>query len=148
MVIDPPDPWPRPAVSSAIFRGEQVLLVLRARPPYAGRWSLPGGRIKPGERAREAALRELFEETGVTAQISGLAEIVDVIHTPKGVLSTHYVISVFFGTWLAGEPLAASDAADARFVPLRELADLSMTEGAASVIAKAWRLASCAVVAP
>ena len=133
--------WPRAGVSAAIFRNETVLMIERAKPPFAGRWSLPGGHIEPGERARDAALREFAEETGVTARIDGLAEVIDAIQSLGGKLSAHYVIAVYYGAWLAGEPIAASDAAKARFVPLGEVARLPTTEGAAAVIALAWQLA-------
>ena len=141
-------PWPRAGVSAAIFRGETVLMVERAKPPFAGLWSLPGGHIEPGEKARDAALREVTEETGVAARIDGLAEIVDAIHAPGGVLAAHYVIAVFHGRWLANEPMAASDAAQARFVPLTDVALLSTTEGAGAVIATAWRLAKASSAKP
>ena len=63
--------------SIAVFKGDTVLLVQRARAPFRGLWSLPGGSIEPGESAREAALRELKEETGITAEIEGVVENVE-----------------------------------------------------------------------
>ena len=46
-----------------------------ATPPRAGEWSLPGGRIEPGEEPNAAALRELAEETGVVSvEILGQTE--------------------------------------------------------------------------
>ena len=41
-----------------VFRGDEVLLIRRGKPPYEGQWSLPGGKIEYGETAAEAALRE------------------------------------------------------------------------------------------
>ena len=54
--------WPRAAASAAIFHHGRVLLAQRSKPPLKGIWSLPGGHIEPGEKAREAAHRELLEE--------------------------------------------------------------------------------------
>lgn len=131
---------PMPAVSSAVFRADTVLLVERARAPVSGLWSLPGGHIEPGETAREAAARELLEETGVTAEILDLATVHDVIlRNEDGALSHHYVLSVFYARWLSGEPAPASDAAAACFVPLAEVQALRLTPGATRIIRKAWR---------
>lgn len=134
--------WPRAAASAVILRGDDVLLVRRGNPPRRGAWSLPGGKIEPGERARDAALREVAEETGVTAVIDGLVDVHDVIvRSDGGALEAHYVISVFFGRWLDGTPVAASDAAGARFCAIDTLATLDMTQGAQDIIAAASRLA-------
>ena len=134
--------WPRPGVSAAIFRRDSVLMVKRGRPPFAGLWSLPGGHIEPGERTREAAVREVAEETGIAARIDGLADVADAISEAGGMVAAHYIITVYYGVWLSGEPCAASDAAEARFVPLAEIGRLATTENAAAVIATAWRLAN------
>lgn len=127
--------WPRAAASCAIFQGDTVLLVQRAKGPRAGIWSLPGGHIEPGETAREAAIRELREETGVEAEILGLADVHDVIYRDAhGAVSVHYVLTVYWGRWAAGEPVGASDSADARFVPLRDIGRYPLTPGAADLI--------------
>ena len=141
MTSTPEAQWPKAAASAAIFRGETVLLVQRGKPPSAGLWSLPGGHIEPGELARLAALREVAEETGVTARIDGIAHVHDVVHVPGGKIGAHYVIAVYHGQWVAGEPQAASDAAAARFVPFKELAGLQMTAEAEKLIARAWAFA-------
>ena len=67
--------------SIAVFKGDTVLLVQRGRAPFRGLWSLPGGSIEPGESASEAALRELKEETGITAEIEGVVENVELTAT-------------------------------------------------------------------
>jgi hypothetical protein len=74
-VDDDPLPSPVPAVGVVCLRGDEVLLIRRGTPPRQGEWSLPGGRIEPGERAVDAALRELREETGVEAEIVGLIDV-------------------------------------------------------------------------
>lgn len=134
---DPPSVplWPRPGASALVLRGDTVLLVERSKPPRIGVWSLPGGRIEPGEPAREAARREVKEETGVEVAIEGLVDVVDVIlRDADGGLGLHYTLAVFRGHWIAGEPVAASDARSARFVPMRELDGLPLTDGLAMLI--------------
>ena len=104
---------PVPAVGVVCLRGNEVLLIRRGTPPRIGEWSLPGGRIEPGERAIDAALRELGEETGVEARILGLIDVVDGIFADAG---KHYVLIDYVAEWTAGEPVAGDDASDAAFM--------------------------------
>lgn len=128
-------PRPRACASAALFRGSTVLLVQRAEPVARGLWSLPGGRIEPGETAHAAAEREVREETGLAAALTGLVEVHDVFaRTPDGRLFAHYVIAVFFGEASSGQPRAGGDAGSACFVPLDDLGDLPMTESALRII--------------
>ena len=90
----------------------EVLLIRRGSPPRLGEWSLPGGRIEPGERAADAALRELREETGVEAELTGLLDVVDGLFPPR-----HYLLIDYAARWRSGEPRAGDDAAEARFWP-------------------------------
>lgn len=135
----PKPQWPRVGASFALFRGAEVLLVERAKPPRPGVWSLPGGHVEPGETAAAAALRELQEETGLVATSDGLVDVLDVImRGDDGSVSTHYLLAVYFGRWQAGEPAAASDVRDARFVPVDEITRLPLTPGAKRLISQAW----------
>ncbi len=145
-MMPPHDPltrptWPRPAASAAIFRDGLVLLVERGKGALPGTWSLPGGHIEPGERAMAAALREVGEETGIEAEILGLTDVHDVlIQGAEGQLTAHYVLSVYFGRWISGEPMAGSDVVTARFVRLDALAGYRLTPGAQAIIQRAWEL--------
>ena len=114
-------PAPVPAVGVVCLRGDSVLLIRRGTPPRQGEWSLPGGRIEPGERAVEAALRELHEETGVEAKITGLIDVVDGLFPEAG---RHYVLIDYAARWVSGEPVAGDDALEARFVALDEVESL------------------------
>jgi 8-oxo-dGTP diphosphatase len=127
--------WPRAAVSAVIFRGDAVLLVQRAGGPWRGLWSLPGGHIEPGETARAAAVREVREETGLSVEILGLVDVHDVIlRDAHEALSAHYMLAVFYGCSPSGEPVAASDCCDARFVRVTEFDGYELTEGARRLI--------------
>ena len=131
--------WPRSGASAAIFRGRDVLLIQRGKGVLQGLWSLPGGHIEPGELARAAAVREVQEETAVQAALEGLLDVHEVLRRDdSGRISAHYILLVFFGRWLSGEPVARSDAADARFVPFDALDALPMTDGAAGFVRQAW----------
>jgi 8-oxo-dGTP diphosphatase len=126
-----------------VFRGREVLLVQRGHGALAGLWSLPGGHIEPGESPRAAALREVREETGVEAALGGLVDLHEVLlRAGDGALAAHYLIAVFCGRWLTGEPAAAADAVAAGFVDLADLASYPLTDGAADLIARAQALLS------
>jgi 8-oxo-dGTP diphosphatase len=106
---------PRVAVGLVVWRGEEVLLIRRGREPHAGMWSIPGGKVQFGERLEETGLRELAEETGVSAQIAGLIDVFEAIED-----DSHYVMVDFAARWTSGEPMAGDDAAEAAFFPFDE----------------------------
>lgn len=112
---------PIPAVGVVCLRGEEVLLISRGTPPRLSEWSLPGGRIEPGEAVRAAALRELREETGVEARLIGLIDVVDGVFPDA---DRHYVLIDFAAEWLSGEPTAGDDAAEAAFFPVTQALSL------------------------
>lgn len=100
---------PRAAVGVLVVDSGRVLLVKRARPPRRGRWALPGGRVKLGETLRQAAEREVREETGVTVMARGPIHALEVIERDTdGRVRYHYVI-VDLAAEYAGGTLAASD---------------------------------------
>jgi 8-oxo-dGTP diphosphatase len=113
------EPRPTPCAGVVCLRGEAVLLIRRGKPPRMGQWSIPGGRMEMGETAAQAALRELAEETGVTAELLGLVDVVD--HFGE---TGQMVLIDYAARWIAGEPVAGDDAAEARFFPLAEALDL------------------------
>ncbi|MEM7661543.1 MAG: NUDIX hydrolase [Pseudomonadota bacterium] len=125
-----------PAVGVVCFRGEDVLLIRRGQPPMSGAWSLPGGRIEFGERAEDAALRELKEETGINAELCGLVDVVDGIFTSRrsGDVTRHYLLCDYAARWSSGEPVAGDDAADAVFVPMSRLGELDLWEETRRII--------------
>ncbi|MDA7948439.1 MAG: NUDIX hydrolase [Hyphomicrobiaceae bacterium] len=132
---------PTPAVSAAIFHDGKVLLAQRGKPPLTGVWSLPGGHIEVGEKARDAVARELAEETGIVADIVGIADVTDVIlRHDDGSVRAQYVITVFYGHWQAGEARAMSDCQAVDWVAPDMLPDRKMTEGTAAIIAHAAAL--------
>ncbi len=119
---------PKLGVSVACWRGEEVLLAQRGKAPSKGLWSLPGGHVELGERLADAALRELFEETAVTAKLEGLVTTLDIIHQDdQGQITTHYVIAVFKARWLSGKAVAGDDAAAVQWRRAEDLDDLAMT---------------------
>ena len=85
----------------AILRGRTLLLIRRARPPEAGCWSLPGGKVELWEPIQAAARREIAEELGVRIGMLELLCVVDLVAPDEG---AHWVSPVFLATALEGEP--------------------------------------------
>ncbi len=120
----------RDGASIAVFKNRRVLLVKRGRAPFAGLWSLPGGKLEGDETPREAARRELKEETGIEAEVDG---VVDTVRVAAGE-GTIYRLTVFYGRATGGRLKAGSDSEAAAWVPLDNIDALPMTEGTAALI--------------
>lgn len=135
-----PPRHPQLAVSAAIFRDGQVLLVRRARSPAKGFYSLPGGRVEYGETLEQALTREVAEETGLAVGITGLAGWREVV--PNAAHPGHYVILSFAARWLAGEPALNDELDDFRWIAPEAVAGFKTTEGLPAILAAARRLLS------
>jgi 8-oxo-dGTP diphosphatase len=129
---------PQLAVSAAIFRGDKILLVRRARSPAKGFYSLPGGRVEFGETLHAALHREVDEETALKIEIVGLAGWREVV--PAGPGGGHYLIMSFAARWTAGEPVLNEELDDFRWLAPDGLGDLKVTGGLPDVIEAARRL--------
>ena len=115
--------------SIAVLSQNKVLLVRRNRAPSAGLWSLPGGKIEGGESPREAARRELKEETGLEADVEGVLDWVAVAASDQT-----YRLTVFYGRLAGGALKPGGDADTAEWVHLDEVEGRPMTEGTAELI--------------
>lgn len=113
---------PRLGAIAVLVRDDAVLLVQRGKMPDAGLWGFPGGHVEPGETALNAAVRELQEETGVLAVAVEYLTNVDVIRRDnQGAITAHYLLAAVLCDYRAGTPVAADDAADARWVRCSDL---------------------------
>jgi len=130
---------PQPASSAIVKRGDRLLLVRRINPPSQDMYAFPGGRGEPGETPEVTALRELLEETGITAHHPQLFATYDLpSRDPDGRVTSHFFLSVFLVE--ADEQaaaLAADDAADAGWFTLSEIRRLPAPD---SVVECAERL--------
>jgi 8-oxo-dGTP diphosphatase len=114
-------------------RDGRLLLIKRGHEPGAGLWSLPGGRIEPGETHQQAVAREILEETGLRVEcrrLLGTAELPG----PDGAV-IH--VSDYLAEVTDGELAAGDDAADARWVGAAELDGLPLTKDLAGYLT-AW----------
>jgi thiamine-phosphate pyrophosphorylase len=123
---------------------DRVLLVQRGREPNLGRWSFPGGRIEPGETARDAAFREALEETGLRVHVLDVVDAYDAIFPPF-----HYCVTDYLAVPEDdGDPRAGSDAMDARWVPLSDTHAYDLTEAMQQVLERARWMMSVHAEAP
>ncbi len=127
------------AASVAVLRDDRVLVAARGRGPMAGRYSLPGGLVEPGETIAEAALRELREEVGIDAEMIGFVDHVEIIERDdEHKVRHHFVVCAHVARWIAGEPQPGPEALEVRWVGKDEVAGLPTTPGLAAVLAKAF----------
>lgn len=134
-------PVPLLGVSVLCHRDDNVLLIKREKPPYKDHWSLPGGLVELGEPLRAAAERELFEETGIYADLGDPVDTFDSIQRDtEGKVVAHFVLVVFFGRYVSGSLGAGDDAADATWVPLSRLNELQTTPDTALRIQRLMHL--------
>lgn len=111
------------AVGAVVALNNSIILVKRGYPPAQGRWSLPGGVVEAGERILDAAKRELYEETGITAEPLGVVYIVnDVVRDLEGGIRYHYLIlDVLFDPGsVRGKLRPGGDAMDVAWISLEE----------------------------
>ncbi len=114
---------------------DKVLLIRRSRDPGKGKWAIPGGRLRFGEKVKDAAIREIEEETGLKIEITKLIDVVDVFtRDSKGKLKEHFVIVDFEGRVIGGELRASSDALEARWVNKSLIHEYELTESTAKFL--------------
>jgi 8-oxo-dGTP diphosphatase len=120
------------AASVALIDRDKVLLIQRARPPYLGLWTLPGGRLEPGEDAETAATREVTEELGVRC------------HSLRPVLvmqlggEARFVLQVFATDVFEGEIVPSGEVAAWRWAGLGGIGHLATTDGLGGVLEQAF----------
>jgi 8-oxo-dGTP diphosphatase len=135
----PDRPWV--GVGVVVWRGEEVLLVRRGRPPRQGQWGIPGGAQELGETLFETAAREVLEETGLVIKPTGIVTAVDgIVRDELERVQYHYTLIEVTADWVAGEASAQSDVDAVRWVPADDAAALLTWDETARVIAEAARL--------
>ncbi|WP_421120121.1 NUDIX hydrolase [Aquihabitans daechungensis] len=122
---------PELCVSAVVIDDERLLLVRRGRGRAQGAWAVPGGRVQAGELLAEAVVRELREETGIEGVCGNLVGVLELLDDE----GPHQVVLAHFVTLMeAVEPVAGDDAAEARWVPLSDVAELRLATGLAEFL--------------
>jgi mutator protein MutT len=117
---------PIPATIAVVIKDNSVLLVRRANPPDAGLWGLPGGKIEFGESIEQAAVRELYEETGIHARVGPVFTAIDAFDciTTENIRE-HYILIAVLCDWVSGSPRAGDDAIEAAWHNLDNFDDMA-----------------------
>lgn len=133
--IDPVKMLPIPSigVGGVLFNSHrQVLLIKRNQAPAKGLWSIPGGRLEPGESLAQACRREFYEETNLDVEVKHIVAVVD-----RQLEGFHYVIIDYF-VQLVDEnkcvPIAQSDVAEAKWISLDDLGLYDVVVGLPEII--------------
>lgn len=105
-----------------VIEDDRMLLVKRGREPGKGLWAVPGGKVEWGEEMKEAARREVLEETGLVVEIG------DIVWVGEAIGDDHHLVLIDFAARAVGGTLAAADdAEDVRWVPIAEADQLPLT---------------------
>jgi 8-oxo-dGTP diphosphatase len=136
---DPENIHPIPAigVGGILFnKHQQVLLIKRNQPPAQGLWSIPGGKLEPGETLVDACRREFYEETNLKVDVKQLVAVVE-----RQLEGFHYVI-IDFSVQLIGKDncmlIAQSDVDEARWIALDDLGQYDLVVGLAEIIRRTY----------
>ena len=131
-----------------VIRGRPMLAAIRPRGKPEGLWALPKGKIDPGERPEETAIREVQEETGVEGTLVEKLGDVKYTYTRRDGERVFKVVSFFLLRAVRGrlgeiDETMKVEVAEARWLPLDEAPRLLAYKGEREMAAKALdRLAS------
>ena len=122
-------------IGVVVWRDDRVLLIRRGKPPRKGEWSLPGGAQELGETLIEAALREVYEETGLRAQQPSLVTALDMIdRDDQGKIRHHYTLIDFSAEAPDGIAESGDDAIDTAWFTLAEIETLPLWQESKRII--------------
>lgn len=126
---------PETGASMLVLDGPNVLIIKRGKEPSKGLWAFPGGRQELGETLHETAIRELLEETALTAHDAEFIKFFEPMRTgPVGEIISHFVLGVFLCTSFTGNVVAGDDAADAAWVSLETMDRYDFTRNAKELL--------------
>lgn len=115
-------------VGAVIVKESKIVLIKRGNEPSKGKWTIPGGLVELAESPEQAVIRETKEETGVNAEDPTLIDLVSNVDLDEqGRVRYHYIIIDYLVRVKGGNLHVASDAAELRLVPLKEVESYDLT---------------------
>lgn len=115
------------AVGAVVFKDDKILLVKRGRAPAKNMWAIPGGKVELGETLKQAAQRELLEETGIRIKAGDPVYSFEVIKRDDvGKILFHYFIVDLEAQYLSGDIKPADDAKDAAWISENDLSNINV----------------------
>ena len=125
-------------VGAVVVDDDRVLLVRRGHEPLKGEWSLPGGAVEVGETLEAAVAREVREETGLDVEVGALVDVLDRIRpAADGRTLYHFVLIDFVCRPTGGSLCCGTDAIDAAWVRVADLAEYRLAAATLAMIHKA-----------
>lgn len=79
---------------AALIHDNKILLIRRAKGDYVGMWGLPGGKVEKDEHLSRAAVREIFEESGIESEFRGHLGFVSEHLVENGNVTQHFLLHV------------------------------------------------------
>jgi 8-oxo-dGTP diphosphatase len=115
-------------IGAVIVKEDKILLEKRRNTPGRGKWSIPGGLVELGESLEQAVIREVKEETDLDVTELSLIDVVDDVELDDdGKVKYHFVIVDYEVRVNRGEPKAASDAGELKWVIFDEVENYNLT---------------------
>ena len=130
---------PITGVGVIIYNEGKVLIIKRAFEPSKNKWSIPGGAVELGEKVRDAAKREVYEELGLDVEIKDVVDVLDNIVYDGEKIKYHFVLVDFWAELRGGDLILSHECLDAAWVGKDELDLHDLTEGARRAIEKVFR---------
>ena len=128
-------------VGAVVFNSDYLLLIKRGKPPLAGEWSIPGGKVEEGESIVEAVQREVKEECNIDIYVGDLIDLFEYIERDnENRVKYHYIIFDFKAIYRDGKLNYQSDAAAARWVSIKKFKNYKMKNETIEMILKALKL--------
>ena len=115
------------------WNGKILYLKRHADKPYGQTWGLPAGKIEAGEKPRQAAVREVEEEVGITLNPEKLEDVATVYLEAGGLRYTFYA----FRVGLEKAPriqLAPQEHTEAKWLTVEEALNLPLIIGGAEIL--------------